>query len=228
MKVCFYNVDVTYIEFLKKYENERKGYTRVPNVQYKSGNNKFFYGTVLNIEGINYFVPISSKQHNKQDDLPIRTKDKYKKELSTLRFAYMIPIPNSCLSYLNINSETNKTRQETLRKELAFCRRNRDKIFRQAKKTYDRVVNKVSVELTRNACDFKLLEQAYNEYVANLPYYYRVTAKGVEQLQKNGINVEVRPSSNQKCTFIVSVQNNDRQAVGQILNNLDNRNNLIK
>ena len=86
----------------------------------------------------------------------------------------------------------------------------------------------MSVELTRNACDFKLLEQAYNEYVANLPYYYRVTAKGVEQLQKNGINVEVRPSSNQKCTFIVSVQNNDRQAVEQILNNLDNRNNLIK
>lgn len=98
----------------------------------------------------------------------------------------------------------------------------------QAKKTYDRVVNKVSVELTRNACDFKLLEQAYKEYVANLPYYYRVTAKGVEQLQENSINVEVRPSSNQKGAFIVAVQNDDRQAVEQILNNLDNCNNLIK
>ncbi len=33
----------------------------------------------------------------------------------------------------------------------------------QAKKTYDRVVNKVSVELTRNACDFKLaVEQILN------------------------------------------------------------------
>ena len=59
MKICFYNVDLSYIDYLKKYESEKKGYTRVPNVQYKSGNNKFFYGAVLEIEGINYFVPIS-------------------------------------------------------------------------------------------------------------------------------------------------------------------------
>lgn len=168
MKICFYNVDLSYIDYLKKYESEKKGYTRVPNVQYKSGNNKFFYGAVLEIEGINYFVPISSKQHNKQDDLPIRTKDKYKRELSTLRFAYMLPIPRACIFYLDINEEKNKTRQETLRKELAFCMRNRDKIFRQAQKTYERVVNKVSEGLVNNACDFKLLEQAYKEYIESL------------------------------------------------------------
>ncbi len=43
MKICFYNVDLSYIDYLKKYESEKKGYTRVPNVQYKSGNNKFFW-----------------------------------------------------------------------------------------------------------------------------------------------------------------------------------------
>ena len=46
--------------------------------------------------------------------------------------------------------------------------RNRDKIFRQAQKTYERVVNKVSEGLVNNACDFKLLEQAYKEYIESL------------------------------------------------------------
>ena len=69
---------------------------------------------------------------------------------------------------MDINEEKNKTRQETLRKKLAFCMRNRDKIFRQAQKTYERVVNKVSEGLVNNACDFKLLEQAYKEYIESL------------------------------------------------------------
>ena len=36
------------------------------------------------------------------------------------------------------------------------------------KKTYERVVNKVSEGLVNNACDFKLLEQAYKEYIESL------------------------------------------------------------
>lgn len=164
MDIAFYNVDLDYIEFLKKYENSKRGFTRVPNVQYHSGNNKFFYGAVLNINGIDYFVPISSKQHNRQDDIPIKTKDKFKTELSTLRFAYMLPIPKSCLFFLDIKKEQNNTRKETLLKELAFCRRNKDKIAKQAQITYDRIVGKINPNLIHNSCDFKLLEEAYIVY----------------------------------------------------------------
>ena len=81
MKIAFYNVDLEYIDYLKQYETSVRGFTRVPNVNYRSGNNKFFYGTVLNINRIDYFVPISSKQHNRQDDIQIKPKnDKYCKE----------------------------------------------------------------------------------------------------------------------------------------------------
>ena len=128
------------------------------------GNNKFFYGTVLRINGMDYFVPISSKSHNKQDDMPIKSKDKIKKEHATLRFAYMIPVPHCCLNMLNISEINDYTRKERIRKELAFCRKRKDKIEKQAASTYQRIISKVSIELLHNSCDFKLLEDAYIQY----------------------------------------------------------------
>lgn len=32
MNINFYNVDLKYIDFLKKYETNKRGFTRVPNV----------------------------------------------------------------------------------------------------------------------------------------------------------------------------------------------------
>ena len=149
MKIAFYNVDLEYIDYLKQYETSVRGFTRVPNVNYRSGNNKFFYGTVLNINRIDYFVPISSKQHNRQDDIQIKPKnDKYCNEYATLRFAYMLPIPHKCINMLNINGITNNTRRERIRKELAFCNKYRDKIKKQAQNTYYR---DITGELDRTA-----------------------------------------------------------------------------
>ncbi len=106
MDINFYNVDLKYVDFFKRYETEKRGFTRVPNVNYHSGNNKFFYGTVLAVNKINYFVPVSSKSHSKQDDLLIRAKNRPELIYGTLRFAYMIPIPKECLSIL-IRDELN-------------------------------------------------------------------------------------------------------------------------
>lgn len=165
MKIAFYNVDLEYIDYLKQYETSVRGFTRVPNVNYRSGNNKFFYGTVLNINRIDYFVPMSSKQYNRQDDIQIKPKnDKYCNEYATLRFAYMLPIPHKYINMLNINGITNNTRRERIRKELAFCNKYRDKIKKQAQNTYYRITNKVNDRLVHNSCDFKLLEQAYIDF----------------------------------------------------------------
>lgn len=40
MKIAFYNVDLEYIDYLKQYETSVRGFTRVPNVNYRSGNNE--------------------------------------------------------------------------------------------------------------------------------------------------------------------------------------------
>lgn len=170
MKIAFYNVDLEYIDFLKKYEYKERGFTRVPNVQYRSGNNKFFYGTVLNINGMDYFVPISSKTHNRQDDILIKSKDKYKAEDGTLRFAYMLPVPHQCLSMLDISKISNYTKKERIRKELAFYRKNKDKIEKQAKITYDRITSGKHAGLNQNSCDFKTLEKAYIQFCIDNNY----------------------------------------------------------
>ena len=162
----FYRVDLEYIDFLKNYEIKNRGFTRVPNVNYHSRNNKFFYGAVLTINGIDYFVPISSNTRVKQDDILIVVKDKRDPNYGTLRFAYMLPIPKACLHILIRDELNNPVQAERVRKELAFCRKNRDKILRQAERTYDRIISNVSESLSHNSCGFLLLEKAYHEYLA--------------------------------------------------------------
>ena len=165
MKLDFYYVKPEYINFLKDKEREARGFTCVPNVEYASGNTKFVYGTVLKINDIDYYVPVSSKLHYKQDDMLIKGKDKQNTAIATLRFQYMVPVPSQCLELVVRDQLPTPEKREKVRKELAFCRKNRDKIFERAEKSYNRIVNKVNKDLVANSCDYKILEAAYLEYI---------------------------------------------------------------
>ena len=168
MELNFYYIKDDYIDFLKRFEKNTRGFTCVPNANYWN-TNKFTFGAVLEVNKKQYFVPISSYSKKQQDvilitDKSSKTKTQNNRVLGSLRFAYMIPAPRSCIIKLDINKMPTENSRVHTAKELAFCRRNRDKIQNQARKTYDRVVSKQFPELTRNSCDFKLLEQAYIEY----------------------------------------------------------------
>ena len=158
----FYYVDGNYIEYLKEREIQSRGFTCVPNVHYWS-TDKFVFGAVLEINDIPYFVPISSYSRNQQDLILMKDK-KDGHVLGSLRFNYMIPVPYELLYKLDINALPTINNRIHTSKELAFCRRNRDKIYRSAMKTYSRVINAKDRELLKNSCDFKTLEQAYTEY----------------------------------------------------------------
>lgn len=165
MKIAFYYVDDKYIEYLKAYEKEKRGFTCVPNVTY-SNRGKFTYGSVLEINNINYYVPVSSKTNkNPDNNILIKTDDKKNPVKGSLRFQYMIPVPAQCLHICKMEDFPNDNYRTKVSKELAFCRRNRDKIFKQAEKTYDRVIKGASEKLTKNSCDFKMLEAACLEYM---------------------------------------------------------------
>ena len=168
MELNFYYIKDDYIDYLKQFEKSARGYTCVPNANYWN-TNKFTFGAVLEVNRKQYFVPVSSYSKKQQDvilitDKTAKNKAQNNKILGSLRFAYMIPAPRSCIIKLDINKMPTENSRVHTAKELAFCRRNRDKIQNQAKKTYDRVVSKEFPELTRNSCDFKLLEEAYIEY----------------------------------------------------------------
>lgn len=164
MKIAFYYVSPEYIDYLKDCEIKSRGYTCVPNVIY-ANRNKFVYGTVFTINSVNYYVPVSHSLKNKSESIIIKNLKNPTKQLGSLRFNYMFPIPNSELQYLDIgNGDFSQKDIARIKHELSFCRKNKDKILNQAQKTYDKVISGNDENLIKNSCDFKLLEQRCYEY----------------------------------------------------------------
>ena len=68
MDIDFYLIDNGYVDFLKKYEKNVRGFTCVPNIHYNS-REKFFYGAVMtsnNIDIVNIALHISLKNFEQQ------------------------------------------------------------------------------------------------------------------------------------------------------------------
>lgn len=163
MDIDFYFVKSDYIKFLKKAEIDSRGFTCVPNTEYAS-REKFLFGAVFEYKGINYFVPVSSKIKNADNNIIMKSGKNNSVVLGTLRFAYMIPVPNKCLIKLEINDVPEESRRRKIRSELAFCRRNIHKIKLQAQKTFNAITNSTNKKLQNNSCDFLILQNAYITY----------------------------------------------------------------
>ena len=165
MEINFYYVSDEYIAYLKQVEKESRGYTCVPNTQYRS-RNKFLFGACFENNGVNYFVPISHQIKRGDNNIIMKTKPKKGKllELGSLRFAYMIPVPRQCLRLLEINNISDYAQKRRVSDELAFCRRNIDSIKKQAEKTFTAITNSKNIKIIKNSCDFRLLEKAYIAY----------------------------------------------------------------
>lgn len=162
MDINFYYVKKDYIDFLKKQEIDNRSFTCVPNTIYSS-REKFLFGAVFEMNGINYFVPVSSKTKGRDNDILISSPKKSEK-IESLRFQYMIPVPNKCIVLLRINDIPKEGQRQRIRNELKFCRKNIHKIKLQAQKTYNAITASKNDKLKRNSCDFKLLENAYIIY----------------------------------------------------------------
>lgn len=159
----FYRVDEKYNQFLQEYEKKHRGMTKVPNIRY-SERNKFSFGAVLTINDLKYYVSVSSFDKKQEANILIRIKDDEKEVKGSLRFNYMIPVPDECLERLVIKNEEDEKYRTLLNKEYQFCIDNEEKIKKKANKIYNMVVENKKQILTDNSCDFKLLEKAYCEY----------------------------------------------------------------
>ena len=67
----FYRIKEDYNQFLQKYEKEKRGITKVPNIKY-TDRNKFAFGTVLEINGMKYYVSVSSFDKKQEANILIR------------------------------------------------------------------------------------------------------------------------------------------------------------
>lgn len=96
----FYRIDEKYCKFLQEYEKEKRGLTKVPNIRY-TDRNKFAFGAVMQIHNINYYVSVSSFDKKQEANILIRVPGDKKEIKGSLRFNYMIPVPEECIENID-------------------------------------------------------------------------------------------------------------------------------
>lgn len=166
-KLDFYFVDKDYVNYLKQAEIEKRGFSRVPNVEYSEGRKpKFLCGIVLQVNGVDYYAPLSSYKIQKPDNFLIHADNG--QVISSLRFNYMFPIPRELTTVREISSEPDRAYRSLLSQELQYCIKNQDTIQKSAERTYKRVLLGKDSGLVVNSCDFLLLEEKCKEYAAGL------------------------------------------------------------
>lgn len=134
-------------------------------------NTRPFIGILININGIDYVVPLASPKEkhknmkNQQDFIKINNG-----LWGAINFNNMIPVNASLISKINMDILTTdepQTRQykELLRNQLTWCNSHSEKIIKTSNKLYSMIINnKCSPNLKQRCCDFKLLEQKLSEY----------------------------------------------------------------
>ena len=160
----FYRINEEYNQYLQKYEKENRGVTKVPNIRY-TDRNKFAFGAVMQVHGMNYYVSVSSFDKKQEANILIRVPGDEKEIKGSLRFNYMIPVPEECIEKLVIKNVQDKKYRLLLNKEYQFCVDNADRIRKKANKIYEMVTTNRKQILTDNSCDFHILEAGYLEYI---------------------------------------------------------------
>jgi len=167
-KLNFYTADLNYVKYLQGAESEHRGFCRVPNMAYSGKHNKrkFLCGIVLQVNGIEYYVPVTSYKQQKPDNFLITADNG--QVVSSLRFNYMFPIPKEMTAIHVISNEHDRAYRALLAQELRCCIKNQSTIQRLAERTYKRVLLGKDIGLVVNSCDFRLLEEKYKEYMARV------------------------------------------------------------
>lgn len=163
----FYRINESYNQYLQNYEKEHRGVTKVPNIRYKD-RNKFAFGAVMQVNGMNYYVAVSSFDKKQEANILIRITGDAKEVKGSLRFNYMVPVPEECLEPLIIKDIQDEKYRLLLNKEYRFCMNNAERIQKKANKIYEMVTTNRKQKLTDNSCAFSILEQGYREYVENI------------------------------------------------------------
>lgn len=114
---------------------------------------------------INYYVSVSSFDKKQEADILIRVPGDEKEIKGSLRFNYMVPVPDKCLEKLNSKEVQGEKYRLLLNQEYQFCMDNIEKIQRKAEKIYNMVTTNRKQMLTDNSCAFHILEEDYREYI---------------------------------------------------------------
>ena len=159
-----YTVDFNYVEFLKCAEEKYRGFTRVPKMDYgKERKPKFLLGVVLQVNNMDYYVPVTSYKLKKPDNFLIEANNG--QIVSSLWFNYMFPVPPFAVSLRRIDTEPDRAYRALLAQELRYCLHHEEEIKHLAQRTYKKVILGKDQGLVVNSCHFPLLEEKCREYI---------------------------------------------------------------
>ena len=160
----FYRINEAYNRFLQEYEKKKRGVTKVPNIRY-TDRNKFAFGAVLQVNGMKYYVSVSSFDKKQEANILIRVPGDKKEVKGSLRYNYMVPVPDECIEKLVIKDVKDEKYRLLLNKEYKFCIENAERIQKKANKIYKMVKANNKQILTDNSCAFYILEEGCQEYI---------------------------------------------------------------
>ena len=152
--IRIYSVKDAHIKYLSKYQEHL--------FLHEGGSfGRKYIGTVLEINGLSYFAPLSSfkTKHKKMKESVdfIKIKD-----YAVININNMIPVPNEQLIELNINAEKDPHYKFLLQAESREINRQRNRIRKNAEIVYNhKKRNGNSTPLAKRTNDFEILEKKY-------------------------------------------------------------------
>lgn len=155
-----YKVDIDYCNYLHYYE------PKIPYIQNEKENRPFI-GVVLNVNGKNFFAPLTSpkKKHlimkDMQDFLKIDGG-----RLGGINLNNMLPIPQSYLERIEFSNIEDVKYQNMLKNQMRWINQNELRIHNRARNLYYLILNGHTTEaLLRRCCNFKLLEKKCDDFM---------------------------------------------------------------
>lgn len=167
MKLDFYNVDKEYVSYMQAAECQKRGFTRIPNMDYEGRKQKFLCGIILTapMTHLKYFVGVTHYKIQRSENFLIQIENDREPVKGSLRFNFMFPVPLQSVTRINIDEEPDSNYRILLSKELKAINNNAEDITAKANSVYEKITSKkCSQNLLFNSCDFTYLEEKCIEY----------------------------------------------------------------
>lgn len=155
-----YKVDIEYYNYLHYYE------PKIPYLEDEK-ENRPFVGVILNVNGKNFFAPLTSpkKKHlimkDMQDFLKIDGGN-----LGGINLNNMMPIPKCYLEKINLSTLKDEKYKIMLKKQIRWINQNNLRIHNRARNLYYLILNGHTTEqLQKRCCNFKLLERRCDDFM---------------------------------------------------------------
>ena len=155
----FYEINESYISYLSFFEPHL-----FLNKKSNQKNERKYIGIVFQINGFDYFAPLSSfkekHRHMKESLDFIKVKD-----YAVINLNNMFPVPPHERKYVDIKNEKDPHYRSLLISEYRFIKSIQEKILKNAQNLYKiKIKEDDSSALSRRCNDFIALEKACKEY----------------------------------------------------------------